>query len=85
MRCCPRARWSPRTTEEYEQLYTAAKALATPVQFNREGQKYSLSTEILRATLLTNLVYPVYKHGENVVHYTPRQALGQLLYLGHVA
>ena len=46
----------PRTTEEYEQLYTAAKALATPVQFNREGQKYSLSTEILRATLLTNLV-----------------------------
>ena len=36
----------PRTTEEYEQLYTAAKALATPVQFNREGQKYSLSTEI---------------------------------------
>lgn len=61
----------PRTTEEYEQLYTAAKALATPVQFNREGQKYSLSTEILRATLLTNLVYPVYKYGENVVHYTP--------------
>ena len=25
----------------------------------------------MRATLLTNLVYPVYKHGENVVHYTP--------------
>lgn len=71
MRVLSKGKVEPRTTEEYEQLYTAAKALATPVQFNREGQKYSLSTEILRATLLTNLVYPVYKHGENVVHYTP--------------
>ena len=25
----------------------------------------------MKTTLLTNVVYPLYKHGENVVHFTP--------------
>lgn len=61
----------PLSNAEYEQIYTQARQLAAPTAFNAAGRKYSLSTEILRATLLTNVVYPVYKHGENVVHYTP--------------
>lgn len=61
----------PKSAAEYERIYENAKQYAAPVQFNTAGQGYSLSTEILRATLLTNLVYPVYKRGENVVHYTP--------------
>lgn len=56
---------------EYDKIYSEAKKFASPVPFNKAGSKYELSTEIMRSTLLTNLVYPVYKHGENVVHYTP--------------
>ena len=37
---------------------------------------YTLSTRILKATLLTNVVYPVYRHGKWIIHFTPRQALG---------
>ncbi len=64
------ADFSPLTEEEYEQIYNKASAeQRTP--FNESGMKYALSTEILRSTLLTNTVYPVYRHGENVVHHTP--------------
>ncbi|MBQ9228317.1 MAG: hypothetical protein IJ168_05735 [Eubacterium sp.] len=59
------------TPEECEQIYQARRAAAGGVHYNREGEKYALSTGILRATLLTNAVYPVYRHGENVIHHTP--------------
>ena len=63
--------FEPLTNEEYEWIYNAAKSLGETKQFNSDGQKYALSTDILRATLLTNTVYPVYCHGENVIHHTP--------------
>lgn len=62
--------FSPLTTQEYENIYINAKA-DNRASFNKAGEKYSLSTEILRSTLLTNTVYPVYRHGENVIHHTP--------------
>ena len=62
--------FNPLSDEEYEQIYiTNSSENENP--FNENGKQYSLSTEILKSTLLTNIVYPVYKHGENVVHYTP--------------
>ncbi len=57
--------------DEYESIYNKARADADSVSYNEAGKKYALSTEILRSTLLTNTVYPVYRHGENVVHHTP--------------
>ena len=69
----------PRTTEEYEQLYTAAKALATPVQFNREGQ--SVYRDLAGNTPDQLGISGVQARREcRTLH--PRQALGQLLYLG---
>lgn len=62
--------FAPLTDAEYEVIY---KAAATPEDngLNENGRKYTLSTDILRSTLLTNVVYPVYKHGQNVIHFTP--------------
>lgn len=64
-------RFEPLSNEEYEQIYRSAKSGNTVTEFNEAGKKYSLSTEILKSTLLTNVVYPVYRHGENVIHHTP--------------
>lgn len=60
----------PLTAEEYENIYLAASKVED-AGYNADGEKYTLSTEILKSTLLTNVVYPVYKHGKNVIHYTP--------------
>ena len=63
--------FEPLTDEEYEAIYNERKVAGETAQFNKDGEKYKLSTDILRATLLTNTVYPVYCHGENVIHHTP--------------
>ena len=61
----------PLSNSEYEDIVSAAENSDTASQFNGTGRKYGLSTEILKSTLLTNTVYPLYKHGENVIHFTP--------------
>ena len=61
----------PLTDAEYESIYLKAKAADKKPAFNKAGEEYTLSTNILKATTLTNVVYPVYRHGENVVHHTP--------------
>lgn len=61
----------PLTDSEYEKIYINARAGFDKQKFNDAGERYALSTEILRSTLLTNVVYPVYRHGENVIHHTP--------------
>ncbi|MCD7872126.1 MAG: hypothetical protein LUG21_02265 [Clostridiales bacterium] len=63
--------FSPLENGEYEKIYENTCAQSDEIGFNSAGKKYSLSTDILKATLLTNVVYPVYKHGENIIHYTP--------------
>lgn len=57
--------------EEYEKIYEEKLKEASPVKYNKDGEKYSLSNEILRATVMTNAVYPIYKHGEYIIHHTP--------------
>lgn len=64
-------RFEPLSDAEYESIYENAKKDDNSICFNEAGQKYTLSTEILKSTLLTNVVYPVYRHGENVIHHTP--------------
>lgn len=64
-------KFEPLTDDEYEAVYNDARAKLDTTGFNSDGEKYRLSTDILKATLLTNAVYPVYRHGENIVHHTP--------------
>ena len=59
------------TDEEYEAIYENARKNSFSKEYNESGKKYELSTRIMKSTLLTNAVYPVYLHGENVVHHTP--------------
>lgn len=59
------------TEEEYEKIYLEAKEKAVRFTLNEKGETYRLSNQILAATLLTNVVYPIYKHGEYIVHHTP--------------
>ena len=61
----------PLTAAEYEKISAAAEKSEDIAEFNEAGKKYALSTEIMKSTILTNCVYPLYKHGENVVHFTP--------------
>ena len=61
----------PKSEEEYEYIYFKANRNAQDVHYNRCGERYKLSTNILKATLLTNIVYPVYRYGQYVAHYTP--------------
>ena len=66
-----KGKFEPLNDDEYEAIYQKAKLTAENVFYNKAGEKYCLSTNILKSTLLTNVVYPVYRHGENVIHHTP--------------
>lgn len=56
---------------EYEEIYLKAKETAIDIKLNPSGEKYKLSNQILAATVMTNVVYPIYKHGEYIIHHTP--------------
>ena len=60
-----------KTTEEYEKIYENAVNSLENLTLNKSGQKYEFSNQILRATVLQNTVYPLYRHGEYVIHHTP--------------
>ena len=63
--------FEPLTDEEYEKIYLAAKAKSGAPHYKGDGERYELSKGVLRATLLTNTVYPVFLRDKNVVHHTP--------------
>ncbi len=58
-------------TDVYETIYRQRLNEVKKFNLNSSGKKYELSNDILRATLLTNTVYPIYKHGSRIVHPTP--------------
>lgn len=60
-----------KTTEEYEKIYSTAVDSCEKLSFKTEGKKYELSNKLLRAAMFQNTVYPLYHHGEYVVHHTP--------------
>lgn len=43
----------------------------TPASLLPEGEKYQLGQRLMRTTLLTNVVYPVYTRGQYIRHNTP--------------
>lgn len=56
---------------EYEELYCQSLKKVKKIKLSKDGEKYELSANILKATVLTNAVYPIYKHGEYIIHHTP--------------
>ena len=57
--------------EEYERIYDERLKEAGEISLNKEGKKYELSCNILKSTVMVNAVYPIYKHGEYIIHHTP--------------
>lgn len=60
-----------KSAEEYEAIYNKRLKEAPKISLNKDGKKYELSNEILKATVMVNAVYPIYKHGEYIIHHTP--------------
>lgn len=56
--------------EECERVYRARRAPES-LGFTQAGKPYEQSVRLLRSTLLGNIVYPIYRHGENIRHFTP--------------
>ena len=59
------------SAEEYEAIYLKRTKELNPVTLNKDGKKYELSCEIHKSTVMINAVYPIYKHGDYIIHHTP--------------
>lgn len=59
------------TQSEYEKIYLHAAQSYKNFSLNTDGRKYELSNELLKSAALTNVVYPIYKHGRYIIHHTP--------------
>lgn len=57
--------------DELEKRYLSARKAAAFPKLLPDGEPYSFSGRLLRTALLTNLVYPVWRHGKWVKHHTP--------------
>ncbi|RYG70674.1 glycoside hydrolase, partial [bacterium] len=53
------------------QVLTQKKLAPVPTAILPEGRKYALSQQLLRATVLSDVVYPVYTQGDYIRHFTP--------------
>jgi len=60
-----------RDPEEYESVYRAARERVVDLAPNPEGERYRFGQERMAATLLTNVVYPVYIRRSYIRHNTP--------------
>ena len=60
-----------KSCTEYEKIYNEHFENAPKTQLNKDGKKYELSNDILKSTVMVNAVYPIYKHGEYIIHHTP--------------
>ena len=59
------------TPEDYEKIYLSASGSVEKLSYNDSGKKYEFSNCLLRAAMFQNTVYPLYHHGEYVIHHTP--------------
>lgn len=59
------------TREEAERAYEQRKGALSGMRFSRSGERYAQSCRMLESALLTNIVYPIYRHGEWIKHHTP--------------
>lgn len=60
-----------QTVADYEQLYCNAVQGLEKLTYTKAGEKYAFSNQLLRAAMFQNTVYPLYLHGDYVVHHTP--------------
>lgn len=60
-----------QSVSAYENAYLqAVQTLEQPV-YTKAGKTYAFSNQLLRAAMFQNTVYPLYLHGDYVVHHTP--------------
>ncbi len=55
----------------YEKIFIQREKEYKAFTLNEGGKKYELSNELLKAAVLTNVVYPIYRHGRFIIHNTP--------------
>ena len=60
-----------KSAEEYEKIFIERLNEVNGACYNSEGKKYELSCDILKSTVMVNAVYPIYKHGDYIIHHTP--------------
>ncbi|MGN0315216.1 MAG: MGH1-like glycoside hydrolase domain-containing protein [Fusicatenibacter sp.] len=59
------------TCRQLEEIRKKRAAEAERMTKNKEGAPYELSVRLLKSALFTNVVYPIFRHGEPIAHYTP--------------
>lgn len=60
-----------KTHEQYEQYYLSARKHLIHKPVNEDGEKYKFSIERMQATLISNVVYPVYTQKDYIRHSAP--------------
>ncbi len=59
------------TKKELEEIWKERSACMGVRNWNAEGDDYQFSARLMKAALFSNVVYPIYRYGEPIVHYTP--------------
>lgn len=59
------------TKEQIEQIWYQRKEKVSNSKINPEGKEFEFSTRLLKSAIYSNVVYPIYRDGEYIVHYTP--------------
>ena len=60
-----------KQSDEWEDLYLSARAHAVDLSASEAGKDYAFSQQRMAATVLTNVVFPVYIRRSCIRHYTP--------------
>lgn len=61
----------PVDLKRAEEIYRNARKAVKAPGYNQDGEPYTFSNRLLQAALLSNVVYPIYRHGEWIKHHTP--------------
>lgn len=59
------------TAKDCQAAFEKAEKKRLPLHFTEDGKKYELCGQLLQAATLTNIVYPIYCHGNFIRHFTP--------------
>lgn len=60
-----------RSENELETAWKKTLGLSEETGLNPEGKEYALPVRMMKTALFSNVVYPIYRHGDYIVHYTP--------------
>ena len=63
---------------DWDALINKGKEKAFQFKINSEGEKYRFGQQLLSATALTNIVYPIYTQGQFIRHNTPGKCWNSL-------